>query len=82
MTKARPKAKRKATARPIHRKWPPEWQALIDQYGGTAEALGKAIGVSGMTIGRWADGIAEPNEPTKRQINQIAAMHRLKAPFK
>lgn len=34
-----------------------------------------------MTIGRWADKLVEPAEPTKRMVNQLAAARRIKPPF-
>ncbi len=72
MTKARPKSKRKATARPIHRTWETPWKELIATYGGTADAFAKMLGVSGMQVGRWADGLSRPNEVTQRHVNKLA----------
>lgn len=82
MAKARPKSRAKSTRRPIHREWPSPWKELIAAYGGTAESLAEAIGTTGMTIGRWADKLAEPNEPTKRVVNSMAAEKGIrKMPF-
>lgn len=85
MAKARPKSRAKSapkpSKRPIHREWPSPWDELIEAYGGTAESLAEAIGTTGMTIGRWADKLVEPGEPTKRQVNQLAAARRIKPPF-
>lgn len=66
---------KKSAGRPIQLASP--WGELAQAVGGTL-ILAEKFGVAGTTLNRWANGIHEPSELTKREVRNLCKQFKIK----